>query len=257
MNIKSDQLLRKFNAGILTPEEEKELEARIESDAIDLNEIEFITSLNTLPTPMSSLHMDDTFYEALVEEKQKLKHSPIKALQEWWSSSINYSWHWGYSAALVLVGVLAGVNWPQGAAKEVATLRSEVFEMKELMMLTMLENESTTDRLKAVNLTPQLDTVSEKVSLALINTLRNDDNNNVRMATIQVLASYTDNPRVREGLVNSIQYQDSPLVQLALAELMVAMNEREASKAFDSLWKQKETPYEVKVMIKEKMQTLI
>lgn len=256
MKIANDVLLKGFQEGRLSKEEEQLLENRIASGEIDLEEIDFFKSMTNAPTPSHSLKMDDDFYEQLANEKRKVSFSYSATISKWWEVSSGYSWHWGYSAAILIIGIVVGINWPKSSSN-LDALQAEVSEMKEMIMLTLLENESTTDRLKAVNLTQEMNDVSDQVASALLNTLRHDENNNVRMATIQVLASYTDKPTVREGIINSIKYQESPLVQLALAELMVAMNEKNAAKEFDSLWQKLETPEEVKVEIKEKMQTLI
>ena len=257
MKIDSEILLEKFQKGTLSIEEEYELEKRIETDEMDLSEIDFFRSITDLPTPSHSLKMDDDFYRNLAREKNEINTSLGTNLARWWRSAAGYSWYWGYSLAVLTLGIVVGIYWPQESSQDENSLRAEIIEMKEMMMLSLLENESTTDRLKAVNLTQEMNDVSDQVARALINTLRHDENNNVRMATIQVLASYTDKPTVREGIIKSIQYQESPLVQLALAELMVAMNEKNAAKEFDSLWRKNETPEEVKKEIKIKMETLI
>jgi len=62
---------------------------------------------------------------------------------------------------------------------------------------------------------------------------------------------------VRMGLIASIQYQKSPLVQLALAELMVALKEKKSVKAFKDIIESDETPSEIKVALENAMQVLI
>ena len=78
-------------------------------------------------------------------------------------------------------------------------------------MLNMLEKESTSERLKAVNLTQGMDNASEKVVEALLQTLNNDPNVNVRLSALEALFPYASNPKVREGLIQSISQQESPL----------------------------------------------
>ena len=77
------------------------------------------------------------------------------------------------------------------------------------------------------------------------------------MASIEALARYTDNPKVRQALIESISYQNSPLVQLGLAELMVAMQEKKAVEEFDKIIERQETPEEIKQELTERMNTLI
>ena len=110
-----------------------------------------------------------------------------------------------YSMCLLLIGLGGGYflsrqQTPdyQGQIKE---LSNQVQEMNEKMMLTLLENEnsSATERLQAVSYTKDIDKVDGKVLEALLSTLNNDSNVNVRLVTLEALAQLADNPKVREG----------------------------------------------------------
>ena len=250
-------LIKKFNSGALSDKEELALEELIATGEVDLNEIHFQQNLEAIPTPEPGMSMDEGFYSMLADEKAKSKAKSSLSIMEWWNSIRQSQWQWAYSIVILAIGLMAGylINKPSG--NNIETLTAEVQEMKEMMMLTMLEQESTTERLKAVSLTTDMPDASNKVAAALINTLRTEENNNVRMAAIEALAKYTNRPAVRKEIIASIQFQDSPLVQLALAELMVAMEAKEAPEAFKELWKEDNTPKEVQEAIKDKMQQLI
>ena len=79
-------------------------------------------------------------------------------------------------------------------------LGQEVSDLKELMMLSLLEKESATERLKAVSLTQEMDQASQKVTSALLQTLNNDDNVNVRLAALDALKPYSSDGNVRAGI---------------------------------------------------------
>ncbi|MEQ8532682.1 MAG: HEAT repeat domain-containing protein, partial [Imperialibacter sp.] len=66
-------------------------------------------------------------------------------------------------------------------------------------------------------------------------TLNTDENVNVRMVTVEALARFGRYPEVRQALVSSISKQSSPMVQIALAEAMVALNEKGAVEALKGL----------------------
>lgn len=259
--IDSKQLIEKYNSGELSVEEQEQLELLIESGEVSLDKLNLFTStynqLMAIQTPEHSARMDEGFYMQLSKEKRKTSAIDLSALQQWWQSVWQNQWQWAYSLVLVLIGGAVGYYWNQGSNQKIETIAIEMQQMKEMMMLAMLEKESTTERLRAVSLSTEMDTVSDKVAMALINTLRHDENNNVRMAAIDALALYTDDPGVREELVASIKFQESPLVQLALSELMVAMNEQKAKKEFDNLWESYDTPAEIQNQIKKKMSTMI
>jgi HEAT repeat protein len=121
----------------------------------------------------------------------------------------------------------------------------------------MLEKESATDRLKAVSLSSEMEGQSKRVTLALFKTLNSDPSVNVRLAALDALQIYAKSPAVREELVRSIAQQDSPLVQVALADLMAALQEKSSVTELKKLLKQRSTPKEVKKRIEENIKVLI
>lgn len=250
-------LIYKFNTGTLTDQEELKLEEYIEEGIVNIEDLSIQQNIDDIRTPEASASMDEGFYIMLANEKAKINAKPNLSIIEWWNSIRQSQWQWAYSLAILAIGLTAGYLINKPSSNNINTLTAEVQEMKEMMMLSMLEQESTTERLKAVSLTSDMPDASDKVAVALINTLRTDENNNVRMAAIEALAKYTNMPAVRKEIIASIQFQDSPLVQLALAELMVAMEAKEAPDAFKKLWKEEQTPDEVREAIKTKMQQLI
>ena len=126
-----------------------------------------------------------------------------------------------------------------------------------MMMLSLLEKESATDRLKAVSLSQELEESGEAVTNALIKTLNNDENVNVRLAALEALKPYGNQSEVRQALIRSIASQDSPLVQIALADLMASLQEKSSVPEFDKLLQDNRTPGEVKKRIRKSIEVLI
>jgi hypothetical protein len=77
------------------------------------------------------------------------------------------------------------------------------------------------------------------------------------LAALDALRGYAKDGKVREELVRSIGHQDSPLVQVALAELMVALQEKKSVNELEKIMKNDRTPVEVKNKIKESIEVLI
>lgn len=262
---KHQELIDKYNQHRLTDEENNLLETLIEQGEIQLSDLVDLESLqSTIPNTDSvqvTQRMDAKFYALLEQEKAKLKSKKTAlTLSEWWAALWNSNYQWAYSFSLVLIGLAMGYWFmPANSSenKEVKQLSAEIQEMKELMMLTMLEKNSSTERLKAVSLTSQMDTVSDNVAAALIMVLRKDESTSVRLAAVDALAQYTNDPKVRSELIASIKNQDSPLVQLALAELMVIMKEGKAVKEFQTIIDNSNTPDEVKQELQSAVQALI
>ena len=148
------------------------------------------------------------------------------------------------------------MNKPQEKS-DVASLTREVTDLKEMVMLSLLEKESATDRLKAVSLTSEMSQASKKVTEALIQTLNEDGNVNVRLAALDALKPYVRDSYVRESMVRSIANQSSPMVQVALAELMVELQEKKSVTELRKLLEEEATPSDVKERIKESIQVLI
>ena len=139
---------------------------------------------------------------------------------------------------------------------EVKKLSSEVQAMKQLMMLSMLENPIATERLKAVSYTQELNNVDDQVVDALLTTLNFDQNENVRLVTLEALIQLADNPKVREGLVQSLLKQESPLMQVALADAMVKLQEKSSVKHFKQMLQKENLNEAVKGKIEKTIDVL-
>ena len=107
--------------------------------------------------------------------------------------------------------------------------------MREVMMLSLLDNDSATERLKAVNISTDVKSADNRITEALLKTLNNDPNVNVRLAAIEALLHHASNPMAREGLVNAITVQESPIVQAALADAMLILQETKSIEEFRKL----------------------
>ena len=124
-------------------------------------------------------------------------------------------------------------------------------------MLTLLEQPSANQRLQGINEVNKIGKIDETVITALLKTLNNDANVNVRLAAIESLTKYLEEPMVREGLVQSIVKQDSPIIQVTLANLMVALQEKESIEPFKTLMRTKELDKSVKQKLETSINSII
>jgi hypothetical protein len=256
-----DELLARYNAGTTSAEEQRQLEGLLESGVIGLEDLEALhpwqEALDQLPTATPAASLDDAFYQMLAEEKRRVK--PVE--------TTTFTWHWlwprlAFTATVLVAGMAAGyfLRPPTSAAvpsDELAALSQEVTDLRETMMLTLLEKESAAERLKAVSLTQEMDQASQKVTQALLQTLTADGNVNVRLAALDALRPYAAQPSVREALIHAIAEQESPLVQVALAELMQSIQAKSSVKELQKLLDSDKTPGDVKKKIEETIQVLI
>ena len=133
------------------------------------------------------------------------------------------------------------------------TLTKEVQEMRLMMKHSLIDTPSASERLKAVSYTKEITDVDDKVVQALFTTLNNDPNVNVRLVTLEALAELAHDPKVRQGLVLSLTKQDSPLVQVALADVMVKLQEKRSIKAFKQMLRRDD----LNDLVKSKLQQTI
>jgi HEAT repeat protein len=91
----------------------------------------------------------------------------------------------------------------------------------------------------------------------LVNTLNTDPNINVRLAAVEALYLFRNQPGVRDNLTNSLALQDSPLVQVALIDLLVEIREQRASEALKALIKNEKLNPDVKKLAEQGIKQLI
>ena len=114
-----------------------------------------------------------------------------------------------------------------------------------------------TERLKAISISNQINNADDKIIDALLNTLNNDENVNVRLMAVEALYNYADNPKVRIGLIRSIEKQESPIVQVALADVMVMLQEKRSVSELKKLLEKNNIDKNVEAKLKSSIELLI
>lgn len=204
--------------------------------------------------PEPSTEMDARFDGMMTAyqetKKQSLLHS-LDVLVAWLSRS------WQVGLASLTIGLFMG--WwmlpSQNQKEDISQLSSEIQNMKEMMMLTLIEQPKAQERIRAVNLTSELPDADEKVVEALISTLNHDDNLNVRLASLESLLRFKDEPGVRHALIDALKMQDSPLMLVAIADALVAIQEKGSLETMEKL-KGEVKDELVKDKLEESIQTL-
>ncbi|MDQ1471909.1 MAG: hypothetical protein QOJ99_3389 [Bryobacterales bacterium] len=140
-------------------------------------------------------------------------------------------WQVTIAVACLALGLAGGsfVNGKRGDSRtEIAALREEVANTKEMVALSLLQQQSAGERLRGVDYTVRMRTVEPDVVSALIQAVNHDSNVNVRLAAIDALSRVSGNPQVRQSMVQSLGEQDSPMVQAALIDYLVDARDRGA-----------------------------
>ncbi len=223
-------------AGSLPPAASAEFQAHLASCAACRAEAEDLrglwVGLGLIREASPSRALRSRFYQSLEAYRHGLSAAPVPAPRvAWWRPQF------ALAAALLVVGVAAGylLGAGRGAQVEVAQLQGELRGMRQMLTLAMLERQSASDRLRGVDLGARFENPGQQVLSALLHTVNHDSSVNVRLAAVDALRRYASGGMVRGALDDSLLKQDSPMVQLALIDLMVAVRNREAAPAVRAL----------------------
>jgi hypothetical protein len=255
-------LIMDYLEGNWDPKKEVKLQQLIADGEIDTKELEDWQQLyqrsGELPTPAPSARMQENFYTMLGEWDTAPKLSWWQQITESLNGSVRISQL--VAGALVLaIGIALGfwLSPAQRYESQIVHLSSEVQQMREAMILTLLEQPSAMQRLKAVSISTDLSSATDKVHHALLRTLNEDAQVNVRLAALEALLPYAQDSLVRQGLVQSIAQQDDPLMQIALAQVMVELQEKQAVEPLENLLEQENLNQDAKQTIESSLKILI
>lgn len=254
------ELVTAYLDGSITPDDQAQLNDLIDEgkiDALQLREMQNLyVDLGQLPAEEPSARMRNNFYAMLQEEKAKQPANKPHWLT--WVSQLLTSQRFqqaGIAVGVFLIGLILGNLFTplQDYRQQMDQLSTEVLQMREVMMMSLLDARSPSDRLKAVNISTDMSSADDRVVTALLKTLNNDPNVNVRLASIEALLRHAENPRVRQGLVEAISRQQSPQIQVALADAMLALQETKSVDELRRLLQQRE----LDSTVRDKLQTTI
>jgi len=195
---------------------------------------------------LPSSQLRSNFFEMLEEEKQL---QPSKVVQL--NKTDNFNWKYAFQIAasflLLFVGYYFGnFNAEQDASNEIAQLKEQTIELKENMMLAMLENRSASKRIQAVNYSEDLIEADTAIVEALIERMQFDSNINVRLAAAEALYKFSDSELVKTAFISALETEKEPDLQIAIIQFLVNIQEKRAIAPMQQLLEQPETPDFVK-----------
>lgn len=149
----------------------------------------------------------------------------------WWRSAFAPPLASALAACLLLAGFIVGEHYSASrpvSNPQIASMEAELTNLRQLVALSLLEQQSASQRLQGVNYSTQVERPDPEIASALLHALRFDNSVDVRLAALDALRRYKDDRQVRAGLLTALQDQQSPLVQIALIDLFVEMRESDA-----------------------------
>ncbi len=222
--------------------------------------------LGVLPEEQPGGGLRHRFYAMLEEYKDGLeareKTAPrAEGASGWrdWFTFRRPAFAASLSAFLLLLGVGAGwlLNGGGAAGGRLATLSSEVQDMRQQVALSLLGNPSATERIQGIGYSASVENPNDSTLAALFNALDNDPNPNVRLAAVDALYLFRSKPGVRESLVRSLAVQTYPLVQVALIDFLVEVREARAAEALKLLIQKNELTPEVKKRAEQGLKQIV
>jgi len=172
------------------------------------------------PEPSQALHAR---WQSTLASLIPVEHKPW--LARFWPR--NPAWQVGIALACLLLGLLAGASAPRHDS-EIAKLHDEISSTRAMVALSLLQQESATERLRGVNYTDRMKTMEPEVVSALVEAVSRDANVNVRLAAIDALGKAAAYPGVLQSLTRALPQQDSPMVQAAIVDYLADAHDRQA-----------------------------
>lgn len=238
-NIK--ELFPEFLTGELDQETQERVQNHLASCDSCREELENLsaiwTKLGVVPEEQPSGEVRTRFYTMLEAYKQGMAQERQQSrLKKMFSDVFEHVWpkrpafQFSMAVVFLVVGVAAGIFLSSQGQNEaqLAKLQNEVQDMQQALAISLLDRPSASERLQGVSISSRMNNPNSKTLEALLYTLDNDKNVNVRLAAVDALYLFYDYPGVKEGLLRSLENQPSPLVQVALIDLIVNMRERQA-----------------------------
>lgn len=192
-------------------------------------------------TPSENLRTE--FYKLLEEEKQ-LHNDKIVELPQ---LKKEFPWKQAFQIAASVIFMFGGYflgshNSKETANQEILALQQETIELREDMMLAMIENQSPSKRIQAVSFTENFVKPDAKILEALIERMQYDGNMNVRLAAAEALTEFPKSTIVKDAFIEALSTQKDPSLQIAIIQFLVKIQEKRAIAPMQQLLEHVDTP---------------
>jgi hypothetical protein len=200
--------------------------------------------LESLPVPEPDPAMRARFLEVLdayrAGMEQGRERTVVSGRSRWWIAGwwpAKAAWQTALAVALLAAGGFGGhyLARPRTAAPEIAQLQGQVESLRQAVALSMLQDPSSSSRIRGVGYSSQVQRPGRQIEQALLYAVNHDANVNVRLSAVDALEKLAGNPDIQRALVDALPMQDSPLVEIALIDVLVEANDKAAVPALRHL----------------------
>jgi len=185
----------------------------------DAAENELWNALGSIEPAEPSATLRQDFYQEL---ERASRPTPMAKLRDLLGFSGNAGWL--TATACVLLGIGAGQLLDESGsngADRLAVLEQNVSMLNRTLILDRLENDSAGKRLRGVMDAAFVAGDDAEIARALLQRATEDRVHSVRAAAIDALGPQIGTPSIGKTIMASIVQTDSPLVQLALIDLVL------------------------------------
>ncbi len=203
------------------------------------------SAFNNVQDETPSANLRTEFYKLLEEEKQLLDHKVVQLPKQ----EKEFPWKQAFQIAASILFMFGGYflgnySSKKNANQEIAALQQETIDLREDMMLAMIENQSPSKRIQAVNFTESFAKPDTKILEALIERMQYDGNTNVRLAAAEALSEFPESDIVKDAFIEALSNQKDPSLQISIIQFLVKIQEKRAIAPLQELLKHNETqPY--------------
>src|SRR5437763_6420220 len=239
------ELLPDYLQGSLSPDQRRTVETHLEQCADCSEEVAIWQKLSLLPVEQPGPASRARF-EAVLQAYQAGRSNQPAHNSQWRKRFSSWNvFHWlrsplgaaAWSAALLAIGIFAGLRLagPKPPSPDLAAMQSELANMKQLVVLSMLQQQSASARLEGVTWSTRDQQLDPRVLSALLHTLHYDASVDVRLAALDALSRHGRQPQVHRAVWDSLEQQQSALVQVALIDLLLEWRDRDAAQLLQAL----------------------
>ena len=167
---------------------------------------------------------------------------------------------WMKAAATIIIvfGTFAAGFFTGTDETDNSLLMAEVQSLKQQVLLAGLRDYSGPQKIETVYSVAQVENTNTDLVDALVYTLNSDNNINVRLAALNVLSGMiTKNESVKTELINSLNVQENPLIQISLIQVLTESGVKEARGNIELISSKESTNPNVKEYAENMIKTII
>ena len=133
-------------------------------------------------------------------------------------------------AAVFIFGWFFGSMYNKSNTALLQDVQKQLDSNNNLLILTLLQQSSASDRLQAANVSYSLSIIDNQVTMALIKALENDPDPNVKIKCAEALATHLKPDTINRIFGKALDYQNEPLIQLILIDYINSVGNDESKR---------------------------